>query len=129
VPLSSTAREAVRAVTARNPLGAQVLLDMMRTAPEVARRKPTRFGPLNIAIHGQAPLPPEEARLCEAFGREWLRGEFDIHELADAVEAELSRATGRPQDRRRQRPDVWRTLAGPQQEPGRLLGPPDPDGL
>jgi hypothetical protein len=123
VPLSSTAREAVRVVISRNPRPAQVLLDMMRTAPEVARRKPTRFGPLNIAIQGQAPLPPDEVKLCEAFGREWLRGEFDIHELADAVEAELARVTGRQQDRRRQRPDVWRTLAGPQEEPGRLLGP------
>jgi hypothetical protein len=129
VPLSSTARAAVRAVTARNPLGAQVLLDMMRTAPEVARRKPTRFGPLSIATHGQPPLPEDVARLCEAFGREWVRGEFDIHELADAVEAELATATGRPQDRRRQRPDVWRTLAGPQQRPGRLLGPADSDRL
>jgi hypothetical protein len=127
VPLSPTAREAVRVVAARNPPGAQTLLDMMRTAPEVARRKPTRFGPLSIALHGQPPLSPAEARLCEAFGEEWLRGEFDIHELADAVEAELARVTGRSQDRRRQRPDVWRTLAGPQQETGRLFGPTRPD--
>ena len=127
MPLSSAAREAVRAVAARNPLGVQLLLDMLRTAPEVARPRPTRFGPLNIAIQGQPPLPPEEARLCERFAEEWVRGEFDVHELADAVEAELARVTGRSQDRRRQRPDVWRTLAGPQQEPGRLFGPSQPD--
>jgi hypothetical protein len=123
VPLSDAAREAVRAMTARNPRGAQKLLDMMRTAPEAARRKPTRFGPLNIVILGQPPLPPDEARLCEAFAEEWLRGAFDVHELADAVEAALVDVTGRRQDPRRQRPDGWRTLAGRQQEPGRLFGP------
>ncbi len=123
MPLSAAAHLAIRAVTARNPRGAQLLLDMMRTAPEAAKRKPTRFGPLNIMILGRPPLPEDEVRLCESFGSEWLRGEFDIHELADAVEAALKEVTGRRQDPRRQRPDGWRTLAGRQQEPGRLFGP------
>jgi hypothetical protein len=123
VPLSQAALDAVGAMTARNPRGAQRLLDMMRTAPEAARRKPTRYGPLNVMILGQPPLTPDEARLCEEFAAEWLRGEFDIHELADAVEAALAGVTGRRQDPRRQRPDGWRTIAGHQQEPGRLFGP------
>jgi hypothetical protein len=122
VALSQAAGEAVRTVTARNPRGAQRLLDMARTAPEVARPKPTRFGPLQIAIHGTAPLAPDEVRLCEQFAAEWLRGEFDVHELADAIEAALAEVTGRAQAPGRHRPDVWRTLAGPQSGPGRLLG-------
>jgi hypothetical protein len=117
------AQEAVRAVAARNPRGMQLLLDMVRTAPEAARRKHTRFGPLNVALMGQPVPPPHEILLCEAFAREWLRGDFDVHELGDAVETELARLTGRPQDPRRHRPDLWRTLAGPQKDPGRLFGP------
>jgi hypothetical protein len=122
VPLSQVALDAVRAVTARNPRGAQLLLDMMRTAPEAARRKPTRFGPLSVVIRGRPPLPSEEIELCEAFGAAWLRGEFDVHELADAVEAALAGVTGRRQDPCRQRPDDWRTMAGQRQGPGRLFG-------
>ena len=121
MPLSDAARDAVRAMTARNPQGAQELLDMMRAAPEVARRKPTRYGPLNIVILGQPPLPPDDARLCERFGEEWLRGDFNVHELADAVEEALRAVTGRRQDPRRHRPGGWRTLAGRPQEPDRLL--------
>src|SRR5690348_1007821 len=109
-------------MTARNPKGAQVLLDMMRAAPEVARRKPTRYGPLNIMILGQPPLSPEDARLCERFAEEWVRGDFDVYELADAVEEALRTVTGRKQDRRRQSPDGWRTLAGRPHDSGRLLG-------
>src|SRR2546423_8358299 len=90
-------------MTARNPRGAQELLDMMRPAPEVARRKPTRFGPLNIVILGQPPLPPDDVRLCERFAREWVRGDFDVHELAAAVEAALSEVPRRGQDPPRQR--------------------------
>jgi hypothetical protein len=122
VPLSDAARDAVRAMTARNPKGAQQLLDMMRAAPEVARRKPTRYGPLNIMILGQPPLPPDDARLCERFAEEWVRGDFDVYELADAVEEALRAVTGRKQDPRRQSPLAWRTLAGRPQDPGRLLG-------
>jgi hypothetical protein len=122
VPLSDAARDAVRAMTARNPRGAQQLLDMMRTAPEVARRKPTRFGPLNIVILGQPPLPPDDVRLCERFAREWVRGDFDVHELAEAVEAALRDVTGKGQDPRRHRQGGWRTLAGRPQDPGRLMG-------
>ena len=44
-------------------------------------------------------------------------------ELAQAGEAELVRVTGRDQEFGRLRPDLWRTLAGPQKDPGRLLGP------
>lgn len=123
MPLSDAARDAVRAMTARNPRAAQQLLDMMRAAPEVARRRPTRFGPLNILILGQPPLPPDEVRLCERFAEEWLRGDFDVFELADAVESALREVTGRRQDPRRHRPGGWRTLAGRAQEPDRLLGP------
>ncbi|HYW23212.1 MAG TPA: hypothetical protein VE953_03555 [Terriglobales bacterium] len=121
MPLSDVARRAVEAVTARYPRDAQRLLDMMRTAPEAARRKPTRFGPLNVALMGNPPLPPEEARLVEAFALEWLAGGFDIHELADAVEAALNAQTGRPQDPRRHRPDAWRTLTGEPVRPGRIF--------
>lgn len=123
MPLSQVALDAVRAVIAHNPQGAQRLLDMMRTAPEVARRKPTRFGPLNVVLLGERPLPPGAVALCEQFGAAWMRGEFDVHELADAVEAALVEITGRRPDPRRHRPDAWRTLAGHQEEPGRLLGP------
>lgn len=125
MPLSDAARDAVQAMTARNPSGAQKLLDMMRAAPEVVRRRPTRFGPLNIMILGQPPLPPDDVRLCERFGEEWLRGDFDVYELADAVEAALCEVTGRKQDPRRQSSDGWQTLAGRRKEPGRLLGRPD----
>lgn len=121
MPLSDAARDAVLAMTTRNPRGAQELLDMMRAAPEVARRRPTRFGPLNVMILGQPPLTPEETRLCEQFAEEWLRGDFDVHELSDAVEAALRQVTGRLQDPRRHRPGGWRTLAGRAQDPGRLL--------
>jgi hypothetical protein len=108
-------------VTARYPRDVQRLLDMLRTAPEVARRKPTRFGPLNIALMGNPRLPPEEAGLCETFAAEWLRSEFDVHELADAVEAALAETTGRRQDPRRHLPGGWRTLAGGPLQPGRLF--------
>ena len=121
MPLSDVAQRAVQAVTARYPRGAQRLLDMMRTAPEAARRKPTRFGPLNVALMGKPPLPPEEIGLVEAFAIEWLAGAFDVHELADAVEAALSAETGRPQDPRRHRPDGWRTLSGEPVRPGRIF--------
>jgi hypothetical protein len=123
VPLSDAAQRAVRTVTARYPRDVQRLLDMMRTAPEAGKRKPTRFGPLNVALMGKPPLPPEETRLVEAFAAEWLRGEFDVYELADAVEAALREHTGRPQDPRRHSPDAWRTIAGGDARPGRLLGP------
>jgi hypothetical protein len=123
VPLSDAAQRAVRAVTARYPRDVQRLLDMMRTAPEAGKRKPTRFGPLNVALMGKPPLPAEETRLVEAFAGEWLRGEFDLYELADAVEAALREHTGRPQDPRRHSPDAWRTIAGGEARPGRLLGP------
>lgn len=125
MPLSDAARRAVQAMTTRNPRGAQRLLDMMRAAPEVARRRPTRFGPLNIMILGQPPLAPDDVRLCEEFGREWVRGDFDVHELADAVEAALRDVTGRRQDPWRRSPEGWRTLAGRRTEPGRLLGSSD----
>src|SRR5215831_16385690 len=98
-------------VTARYPRGVQRLLDMLRTAPEAGKRKPTRFGPLNVALMGNPPLPVEEVRLVEAFAVEWVRGDFDVHELADTVEAALRATTGRGQDPRRHRPDAWRTLA------------------
>ena len=123
MPLSSVAQQAVRIVTSRYPRDAQRLLDMMRTAPEAASRKPTRFGPLNVALMGNPPLPPDEARLVETFAREWLRHEFEIHEVADAVEAALREQTGRSQDPMRHRPGGWRTLAGGPTPPGRLFGP------
>jgi hypothetical protein len=123
VPLSDVAQRAVRAVTARYPRDVQRLLDMMRAAPEAGKRKPTRFGPLNVALMGKPPLPPDETRLVEAFAAEWLRGDFDVHELADAVEAALRERTGRPQDPRRHSPDAWRTITGEQLKPGRLFGP------
>lgn len=123
MPLSHEARAAVRAVTARHPRGAQLLLDRLRTAPEVTRRWRTRFGPLTLVLTGRPPLPPDEVRLCEAFALEWRRGWVDPADLADAVEAELARVTGRGQESGRLRPDLWRTLAGPQKDPGRLLGP------
>jgi hypothetical protein len=121
VPLSDVAQRAVRAVTARYPSDAQRLLDIMRTAPEAVKRKPDRFGPLNIALMGKPPLPPDETRLAESFALEWLAGEFEVHELADAVEAALVAETGRPQDPRRHRPDAWRTLTGDPVRTGRIF--------
>lgn len=125
MPLSSVSQQAVRIVTARHPRGAQTLLDILRTAPEAVRRKPGRFGPLNVALVGNPPLLPEEARLVEAFASEWLRGGFDVRELADALDATLREQTGRRQDPRRHRPDAWRTLAGEPVRPGRIFGPSD----
>jgi hypothetical protein len=123
VPLSDVARRAVELVTARYPRDVQRLLDMLRTAPEAGKRKPTRFGPLNVALRGKPPLSLEETQLVEAFASEWLRADFDVYELADAVEVALREQTGRPQDPRRHRPDGWRTIAGDSLKPGRLLGP------
>jgi hypothetical protein len=121
VPLSDVARRAVQTVTARYPRDVQRLLDMMRTAPEAAKRKPTRYGPLNIALMGKPPLPLEESQLVEAFAEEWVRGEFDVYELADAVEVALSAETGRPQDPRRHQPNAWRTITGDPLRPGRIF--------
>jgi hypothetical protein len=121
VPLSDVAERAVRAVTARYPSDAQRLLDIVRTAPEAVKRKPDRFGPLNIALMGKPPLPPDETRLAESFALEWLAGDFDVHELADALEAALVAETGRPQDPRRHRPDAWRTLTGDPLRAGRIF--------
>jgi hypothetical protein len=123
VPLSQAAVQAVRAVTARNPRGAQWLLDKMRIAPETLRRRPTRFGPLNhVVLRGGGPLPPDEIRLCETLSAEWQRGEFDVRELADAVEAALDQVTGRRQDPGRQHRGGWRTLGGEERSPEGLLG-------
>jgi hypothetical protein len=122
VPLSDASLRAVRAVTVRYPDDAQLLLDMVRTAPEVVGRRQTRFGPLNRVLVGNAPMPPEEIELLETFAAEWHRREFDAHELADAIEAALREATGRSQDPGRHRPDAWRTLAGAPLPPGRLFG-------
>jgi len=121
VPLSDVAQRAVRAVTARYPSDAQRLLDILRTAPEAVKRKPDRFGPLNIALMGKPPLPPDDTRLAESFALEWLAGEFEVHELADALEAALVAETGRPQDPRRHRPDAWRTLTGDPVRAGRIF--------
>jgi len=121
VPLSDVAQRAVRGVTARYPSDAQRLLDILRTAPEAVKRKPDRFGPLNIALMGKPPLPPDDTRLAESFALEWLAGEFEVHELADALEAALVAETGRPQDPRRHRPDAWRTLTGDPVRAGRIF--------
>jgi len=121
VPLSYVAQRAVVAVTARYPDDVQLLLDRLRTAPEATTPRPTRFGPLSVALIGKPSPPPHEVRLLEAFGLEWVAGEFDVHELADAVEAALSAETGRPQDPRRHRPDGWRALTGAPVRPGRIF--------
>ena len=123
MPLSDVARRAVEVVTARYPRDVQVLLDRLRTAPEARKSKQTRFGPLTLVLMGKPPLELEETQLVEAFGLEWMRGDFDMYELADAVEVALREQTGRPQDPRRHRPDGWRTLAGEPLKPGRLFGP------
>ena len=123
MPLSDVARRAIKVVTARYPQDVQQLLDKMRAAPEVARGRAARFGPLNLALLGKPPLPVDETQLVEAFAAEWRRGDFDVYELADAVEAALCEQTGRPQDPRRHSPTAWRTLAGDQVKPGRLFGP------
>jgi hypothetical protein len=123
VPLSDVARRAIEVVTKLYPRDVQLLLDRLRTAPEAGMRRPTRSSPLNVALKGKPPLPLMETQLVEAFAAEWLRGEFDIQELADAVEAALAEQTGRPQDPGRHSPYGWRTLAGDQVKPGRLLGP------
>ena len=125
MPLSDVAQRAVRAVTARYPRDVQRLLDMLRAAPEAGKRKPTRFGPLNVALMGNPRLPDDEVRLVEAFAAEWVRGDFNVYELADAVEAALRERTGRRQDPLRHRPDAWRTLTGPPLKPGRLFDPSD----
>jgi len=124
MPLSPVAIEAVRAAAVHSPARAQLLLDILRTAPQAVKRKPDRYGPLGFLLLGKAPLPIEQRRLCERFADEWLRGEFGVGELADALEATLREITGRPQERRRRR-GGWRTLAGRPHGPDALIRPSD----
>jgi hypothetical protein len=129
VPLSDAARQAVEVVTARNPRRAQLLLDLLRTAPEAVRRKPKdRYGLLRRVLHGppeQPELSKREGRLCEEFHQAWLSEEFTIAELADALEAALGQVTGVRQDPNRHRADGWRTLAGRPRRPDALIGRAD----
>jgi len=124
MPLSQVAIEAVRAAAVHSPARAQLLLDILRTAPQAVKRKPDRYGPLGFLLLGKAPLPVEQRRLCERFADEWLRGEFGVGELADALEATLLEITKRPQERRRHR-GGWRTLAGRPHGPDALIRPSD----
>jgi hypothetical protein len=113
--------QAVRAATAHRPGRAQQLLDILRAAPEVVRRKPDRYGPLGLLVRGRPPLPPQDRRRCELFAREWLRGDFGVDELANALEEALLEVTGRPQSIDRHRAGGWHTLAGQAHGPHRLI--------
>ena len=121
--LSEVAMAAVRAAAAHSPVGARRLLDILRTAPEVVKRKPDRYGPLAFVLLGRAPLPTEQQSLCERFAEEWRRGEFGTAELADALEVALGEVTKRPQDPGRHRVTGWRTLAGRPHAPDALIRP------
>lgn len=116
---------AVRAATAHRPARAQQLLDILRAAPEVVKRKPDRYGPLGLVVFGPPPLPPEDLRRCELFAREWLRGDFSVEELANALEAALLEVTGSPQSIGRHRAGGWHTLAGQPHRPDQLIRPSD----
>jgi len=124
MPLSEDAIAAVRAAAVHSPARAQLLLDILRTAPQAVKRKPDRYGPLGFLLLGKAPLPIDQRRLCERFADEWLRGEFGVAELADALEAAIGDLTKRPQDARRHRAG-WRTLAGRPHAPDALIRPSD----
>jgi len=114
---------AVRAAAAHNPVGAQGLLDILRTAPEAVKRKPDRYGPLSFVLLGVAPPPIEQQSLYERFAKEWRRGEFGTAELADALELAMGEVTKRPQDPARHRVTGWRTLAGRPHAPDALIRP------
>jgi len=124
MPLSEDAIAAVRAAAVHSPARAQLLLDILRTAPQAVKRKPDRYGPLGFLLLGKAPLPIDQRRLCERFADEWLRGEFGVAELADALEAAIGELNKRPQDARRHRAG-WRTLAGRPHAPDALIRPSD----
>jgi hypothetical protein len=113
----------VKLAAAHNPAGAQLLLDILRTAPEAVKRKPEdRYGPLGLMLTGRPPLPAEQQRLCAAFNEEWLSGRFSRPQLAEALEIALYEITGRHQDSRRQERGQRRTLAGGGRSVDRLLG-------
>lgn len=120
--LSEVAMAAVRAAAAHNPVGAQGLLDILRTAPEAVKRKPDRYGPLSFVLRGRVALPIEQQSLYERFAEEWRRGEFGTAELADALELALGEVTKR-QDPGRHRVGGWRTLAGRPHAPDALIRP------
>lgn len=124
MPLSEPARRAVLLATAHNPVQAQRLLDLLRTAPETIRRKPGRYGPLALVVGDGRALAAEDGRLCERFSLEWMLGEFGVAELADALEAAIREVTGRAPDPRRYPRGGWRTLAGRVRRPGSLIEPP-----
>lgn len=125
MPLSAAAMQAVRAATAHRPARAQQLLDILRAAPEIVQRKPDRYGPLGFLVPGRPPLPPEDRRRCELFAREWLRGDFGVEELANALEEALLEVTGRPQSIERHRAGGWHTLAGRPHGHDQLIRPAD----
>lgn len=125
MPLSAAAMQAVRAATAHRPARAQQLLDILRAAPEIVKRKPDRYGPLGLVVTGRPPLPPEDRRRCELFAREWLRGDFSVEELANALEEALLEVTGSPQSIERHRAGGWHTLAGRPHGHDQLIRPAD----
>jgi hypothetical protein len=125
MPLSNAARAAVFATTKGNPRMAQWLLDLLRIAPEAVKRKwRDPYGPL-AALLASRPAPgPRLDRLCRTFQREWLEERFTVVELAAALEDALREVTGSETDTRRYRRNGWRTLAGRDRAPDRLLGDP-----
>jgi hypothetical protein len=127
MPLSCAAGGAVRAVTAHNPEGARLLMNICRTAPEAVKRKPgDRYGPLGLALIGQPQPPRAHLRLCRLFNKQWLAGAFTVAELADALEAALAEVSDRLADPRRHvREGLWFSLAGRSRTPERLIGRPN----
>jgi hypothetical protein len=117
----------VRAATAHNPDGAQLLLDICRTAPEAVKRKPgDRYGPLGMMLTGQPPLPGGQSRMCVIFNKQWLAGDFTVAELGDAIEAALEEVSKRRSDPRRQvREGFWWSLGGRPRSGDSLIGRPE----
>jgi hypothetical protein len=95
--MSSQALQALAAAVRLNPAGAELLLNILRSAPRLVRYKPAdRYGPLGImlsaSIRGRLERERGQERVskllaaCASFRREWLDRGFSKAELAVALE-------------------------------------------
>ncbi len=94
MPISRIALKGLSAAVEWNPAAAQLLLDMLRTAPSCVRYKPEdRYGPLGLLLRpvaGKLTLSKENLLAYEVFNRAWLAQEFSKAELADTIERLLA---------------------------------------
>jgi hypothetical protein len=109
--LSERAHAGLAAAARWNPHGARSLLAILREHPAWVRHKDDRYGPLGVVLFGVGrrkevapgiavpadgpPISEEALADCEALAREWMRGDFSVKELADALEELLRSTNGR----------------------------------